>query len=64
VALGVGPSLTLPISGGGVWNLDSSTGGLGRVSLTDDGSYASSLRAGPVASPGYQAMDGTGDGNG
>jgi hypothetical protein len=35
-----------------VWNLDSSTGGLGQVSLTDYGSYASSLRVGPVFSPG------------
>lgn len=39
-----------------VWNLDSSTGGLGRVSLTDYGSYASALRVGAVDSPGYHAM--------
>jgi beta-galactosidase GanA len=36
-----------------VWNLDGSTGGLGAVSLTDYGSYASSLQVGTVASPGY-----------
>ena len=37
-----------------VWNLDSSTGGLGKVSLTDYGSYASSLRVPQVYSPGYR----------
>jgi beta-galactosidase GanA len=36
-----------------VWNLDGSTGGLGRVALTNYGSYASSLRVGMVDSPGY-----------
>jgi beta-galactosidase GanA len=38
-----------------VWNLDNSTGGLGTVSLTDYGSYASSLTLSPVDSPGYHA---------
>jgi hypothetical protein len=36
-----------------VWNLDGSTGGLGKVSLTNYGSYASSLRVGMNRSPGY-----------
>ncbi|HEU5427903.1 MAG TPA: beta-galactosidase [Actinocrinis sp.] len=36
-----------------VWNLDGTTGGLGTVSLTDYGSYASSLSVRPVNSPGY-----------
>ncbi|HEU5354516.1 MAG TPA: beta-galactosidase [Actinocrinis sp.] len=36
-----------------VWNLDGTTGGLGTVSLTDYGSYASSLGVRPVNSPGY-----------
>ena len=36
-----------------MWNLDGSTGGLGEVSLTNYGSYASSLNVGQVASPGY-----------
>jgi hypothetical protein len=36
-----------------VWNLDGSTGGLGKVALTNYGSYASALRVGMVDSPGY-----------
>jgi hypothetical protein len=36
-----------------VWNLDGSTGGLGKVSLTDYGSYASSLRVAQNDSPRY-----------
>ena len=36
-----------------VWNLDGSTGGLGDVSLTDYGSYASALTVNPVDSPRY-----------
>src|SRR5205807_1114128 len=36
-----------------VWNLDGSSGGLGQVSLTNYGSYASSLRVRNVKSPGY-----------
>jgi beta-galactosidase GanA len=36
-----------------VWNLDGSTGGLGTVSLTNYGSYASSLRVADVRSPSY-----------
>ncbi len=36
-----------------VWNLDGTTGGLGTVSLTNYGSYASSLSVRPVNSPGY-----------
>jgi beta-galactosidase GanA len=39
-----------------VWNLDGSTGGLGTVSLTDYGSYASPLKVGAVASPGYNPI--------
>ena len=66
----LGPEHSFPIPNGilrtdgantiaiAVWNLDSSTGGLGQVSLTNYGSYASSLRVGPVFSPGYQAMRG------
>jgi beta-galactosidase GanA len=38
-----------------VWNLDAGTGGLGRVSLTDYGSFASSLRVRMNRSPGYSA---------
>ena len=61
----LGPQHSFPIPNGilrtdgrntiaiAVWNLDGSTGGLGTVSLTDYGSYASSLRVGPVAGPGY-----------
>jgi hypothetical protein len=36
-----------------VWNLDGSTGGLGQVSLTDYGSYASPLTVRQNYSPGY-----------
>ncbi|MGH8963366.1 MAG: beta-galactosidase, partial [Jatrophihabitantaceae bacterium] len=36
-----------------VWNLDGSTGGLGKVSLTNYGSYASSLRVAQNESPRY-----------
>ena len=61
----LGPQHSFPIPNGilrtdgrntiaiAVWNLDGSTGGLGTVSLTGYGSYASSLRVGPVAAPGY-----------
>ena len=61
----LGPQHSFPIPNGildpngrntiaiAVWNLDGSTGGLGQVSLTNYGSYASSLRVGPVDSPGY-----------
>jgi beta-galactosidase GanA len=66
----LGPQHSFPIPNGilrtdgsntiaiAVWNLDSSTGGLGQVSLTDYGSYASALRVGPVFSPGYEAEGG------
>ncbi len=66
----LGPEHSFPIPNGilrtdgsntiaiAVWNLDSNTGGLGQVSLTNYGSYASSLSVGPVDSPGYQAMRG------
>ena len=37
---------------------ETGTGGLGQVSLTNYGSYASSLSVGPVSSPGYQAVGG------
>jgi beta-galactosidase GanA len=36
-----------------VWNLDGTTGGLGKVSLTNYGSYASALRVATVDSPAY-----------
>ncbi|MET7456797.1 beta-galactosidase [Streptomyces sp. NPDC005574] len=36
-----------------VWNLDGSTGGLGKVSLTNYGSHTSSLRVAQNRSPGY-----------
>src|SRR5207302_3266752 len=36
-----------------VWNLDGSTGGLGKVELTNYGSYTSPLRAGLNDSPRY-----------
>jgi len=61
----VGPQHSFPIPNGilrpdgnntialAVWNLDDSTGGLGQVSLTNYGSYASSLRVRNVDSPGY-----------
>ncbi|HEY0531882.1 MAG TPA: beta-galactosidase [Actinoplanes sp.] len=63
----LGPQHSFPIPNGilhtdgrntiaiAVWNLDGSTGGLGQVSLTDYGSYASSLKVADVASPGYDA---------
>jgi beta-galactosidase GanA len=63
----LGPQHSFPIPNGilnphgpntialAVWNLDGSTGGLGQVSLTDYGSYASSLRVGQVDSPRYNA---------
>ncbi|MFZ0042619.1 MAG: beta galactosidase jelly roll domain-containing protein, partial [Solirubrobacteraceae bacterium] len=66
----VGPQHSFPIPNGilrtdgrntiaiAVWNLDSSTGGLGQVSLTNYGSYTSSLRVAPVYSPGYRALYG------
>jgi Beta-galactosidase jelly roll domain len=66
----LGPEHSFPIPNGilrtdgsntiaiAVWNLDSSTGGLGQVSLTNYGSYASSLTVGPVFSPGYQSVRG------
>ena len=38
-----------------VWNLDGSTGGLGQVSLTNYGSYASSLRVAQNDSPRYDS---------
>nr|WP_190177197.1 beta-galactosidase [Streptomyces naganishii] len=61
----LGPQHTFPVPNGilnpngrnsvaiAVWNLDGGTGGLGRVSLTDYGSYASSLRVAQNRSPGY-----------
>jgi beta-galactosidase GanA len=63
----LGPQHSFPIPNGilrtdgrntiaiAVWNLDGSTGGLGQVSLTSYGSYASSLKVADVASPGYDA---------
>jgi beta-galactosidase GanA len=66
----LGPQHSFPIPNGilrtdgrntiaiAVWNLDATSGGLGAVSLTDYGSYASSLQVGPVLSPGYEAMHG------
>jgi beta-galactosidase GanA len=61
----LGPQHSFPIPNGilktdgsntiaiAVWNLDGTTGGLGTVSLTDYGSYASSLAVNPVDSPRY-----------
>jgi hypothetical protein len=61
----LGPQHSFPIPNGilktdgsntiaiAVWNLDGTTGGLGKISLTDYGSYASSLRVNPVDSPRY-----------
>jgi beta-galactosidase GanA len=61
----LGPQHTFPVPNGilnpngrnsiaiAVWNLDGSTGGLGKVSLTDYGSYASSLRVAQNDSPRY-----------
>ncbi|MEU4244046.1 NPCBM/NEW2 domain-containing protein [Actinoplanes sp. NPDC026619] len=63
----LGPQHSFPIPNGilrtdgrntiaiAVWNLDGTTGGLGQVSLTNYGSYASSLRVADVVSPGYDA---------
>ncbi|MET8082255.1 beta-galactosidase [Streptomyces sp. NPDC005303] len=63
----LGPQHTFPVPNGildpngrnsiaiAVWNLDGSTGGLGKVSLTDYGSYASSLRVAQNASPRYDS---------
>jgi beta-galactosidase GanA len=61
----LGPQHTFPVPNGilnpnghntiavAVWNLDGSTGGLGKVSLTNYGSYSSSLRVAQNESPGY-----------
>jgi beta-galactosidase GanA len=61
----LGPQHTFPVPNGvlnpngrnsvaiAVWNLDGSSGGLGKVSLTDYGSYASSLRVAQNDSPRY-----------
>ncbi|WP_405867514.1 beta-galactosidase [Streptomyces sp. NBC_01515] len=61
----LGPQHTFPVPNGilnpnghnsiaiAVWNLDGSTGGLGKVALTDYGSYASSLRVAQNDSPRY-----------
>jgi beta-galactosidase GanA len=63
----VGPQHSFPIPNGvlnphgtndikiAVWNVDGSTGGLGTVSLTNDGSYASALLVGRDDSPRYKA---------
>ncbi|MFJ9245016.1 beta-galactosidase [Streptomyces sp. NPDC101776] len=63
----LGPQHTFPVPNGilnpnghnsiaiAVWNLDGSTGGLGKVSLTNYGSYASSLRVAQNDSPRYDA---------
>ncbi|WP_079063285.1 beta-galactosidase [Streptacidiphilus griseoplanus] len=63
----LGPQHTFPVPDGilnpngsnsiaiAVWNLDGSTGGLGKVSLTNYGSYASSLRVARNDSPRYDA---------
>lgn len=63
----VGPQHTFPIPNGilktagtntvaiAVWDTDATTGGLGKVSLVNLGSYASSLQVATVASPGYNA---------
>jgi beta-galactosidase GanA len=40
-----------------VWNLDGSTGGLGKVALTNYGSYASSLQVSQNDSPGYNGAE-------
>ncbi len=59
----LGPQHSFPIPNGilntdgrntiaiAVWNLDGSTGGLGKVSLTNYGSYASSLRVAAERQP-------------
>ncbi|MFF7133157.1 beta-galactosidase [Streptomyces sp. NPDC008196] len=63
----LGPQHTFPVPDGildpngrnsiaiAVWNLDGSTGGLGKVSLTNYGSYASSLRVAQNDSPRYDS---------
>ncbi|WP_331744825.1 beta-galactosidase [Streptomyces mirabilis] len=63
----LGPQHTFPVPNGilnpngrnsiaiAVWNLDGSTGGLGKVSLTNYGSYASSLHVAQNDSPRYDA---------
>ena len=63
----VGPETTFPIPNGildthgsnsiaiAVWDTNATTGGLGKVSLVNLGSYASSLQVATVASPGYTA---------
>ncbi|MEV8565142.1 beta-galactosidase [Streptomyces sp. NPDC051322] len=63
----LGPQHTFPVPNGilnpdghntiaiAVWNLDGSTGGLGKVSLTNYGSYSSSLRVAQNDSPGYRS---------
>ncbi|AGL16766.1 beta-galactosidase [Actinoplanes sp. N902-109] len=63
----LGPQHSFPIPNGilrtrgrntiaiAVWNLDGTTGGLGQVSLTSYGSYASALKVDDVESPGYDA---------
>ncbi|MEV0468529.1 beta-galactosidase [Streptomyces prunicolor] len=63
----LGPQHTFPVPNGilnpnghnsiaiAVWNLDGTTGGLGKVALTDYGSYASSLRVAQNDSPRYDA---------
>ncbi|MER6443411.1 beta-galactosidase [Streptomyces sp. NPDC001185] len=63
----LGPQHTFPVPDGilnpnghnsialAVWNLDGTTGGLGKVSLTDYGSFASSLRVAQNDSPRYNA---------
>jgi len=64
----LGPQTSFPIPNGvlnphghntiaiAVWNLDGSTGGLGKVALTNYGSYASSLKVAMNDSPGYNAQ--------
>ncbi|MFI6436071.1 beta-galactosidase [Streptomyces sp. NPDC050759] len=63
----LGPQHTFPVPNGilnpngrnsiaiAVWNLDGSTGGLGKVALTDYGNYASSLRVAQNDSPRYDS---------
>jgi beta-galactosidase GanA len=63
-----GPQRSFPIPNGilktngnnsialAVWNLDGSTGGLGTVSLTTYGSYASSLKVAAVNSPAFDSV--------
>ncbi len=63
----LGPQTSFPVPNGilnphgansiaiAVWNLDGTTGGLGKVALTNYGSYASSLRVGMNKSPAYDA---------